>query len=804
MAFKTDIARVALIGLCTAFVIGVGAETAMAQSKPIASASQAPEAPVMVFDGLRSLADPVAANFGREVARATNEQNGKLPHGPVIDRTAQSSEEAGSEVAESALPPIVVTARRTEELLEDVPGSIKVLDDQELERSNIRDTDDVIRRTPNVSFTEGATPGDLNLSIRGISNLIGVGASGPTNGVFVDGVLVNPTGVALGISPNLLDLERTEVALGPQGTAFGRGTIGGAINFVPKKPTDEVEVEFSGEVGSFPDAQGRLILNSPILEDGLLSARLVTFLNASDGFIEQPLIGSSVRRDDQSARLSLRSQPTDRLLFDVSASYDRSGFDAGSTIPLDNLESEDLISLSNEDGESSIERVLVTGTGVYDFDIGSLRSTTSFFFVDSEAEGDGDGLPLSFTFSSFDTQESAIAQEFRFESEAFELPGNYGEVSFNIGSSFSFNSFETESLLDPGEDAFELLTGVFFPMAPPGFVVPDDGSTIGSFTDVSIFNFGVFGDVRWKPFEKLELVGGARFNRDRVETSGETITTGASALVIPSSPFFEAEETFSAITPNASIKYDWTDDFSTYFSFSTGFRAGGISGTFEGPLPFDEERVRSFEAGFRASLLDDRLRLNASGFLLDYDDIQVFISQVVDGVPEFVTENAASARSVGTEIGVVALPVEGLVIDSQLGLNFAKFTDFADSPFGDLTDTRLPNAPVTTYSIVGDYQHPQDILPGVQGFVRSEYTFTSEFANLLDPNLITFDSFDVLNFRLGLRAENFEVEAFVENALNEIYATGSTSLVAAGVLGADVNVDIGEPRRFGFRATMRF
>ncbi|MEM9011158.1 MAG: TonB-dependent receptor [Pseudomonadota bacterium] len=699
------------------------------------------------------------------------------------------------------LDPVVVTARRTEELLEDVPGSVVVITGEEFERSNLTDTTSVVERLPNVTFTESASPIDLNVSIRGITNLIGTGASGPTNGIFVDGVLLNPTGGTSGINSTLVDLERVEAALGPQGTAFGRGTIGGAINFVTKKPTDEFETILNLEVGSYPDGDAQAIFNAPILDDGLLSARLVAFGGANDGFIEFPPGNEpdTVGRDNVGVRLSLRSRPTERLTLDGSISFDRTEFDGSNSATITSVEAGNPISGGDFVEENSLERILIAVDGTYDFDIGTLRSKTSFYQTDVFTFDDTDFTGADFAIGTGILAEQAIAQEVRFESRAFDLPATAGEFAFNVGTSFSFNDFAVASILDPGADAFALIGEELI-----GIPLPDDGSTSTLSSEQEVFNFGLFGDVRWRPVPKLEIAAGARFNFDRVTESGETVSTGLSAFVFPNVPFESGEESFTAVTPNASIKYDWSDDFSTYFAFSTGFRAGGFTASVAGFDSFDEERVRSFEAGFRARFFDGRLAISGSGYLLDYEDIQVSISEVVDLVTVLTVDNAASARSVGSEIGIAAAPIDGLRIDAQMGLNFSKFTDFTDSPFGDLTGTRLPAAPVHTLSVTADYQHPQDLLPGIQGFVRAEYTFRSSFANLLDPDLLTFDGFDVLTFRTGIRGERVELEAFVENALDSVFPTGSTSLVAAGLVGAPVNVDVGPTRRFGLRAKLLF
>ncbi|WP_119166172.1 TonB-dependent receptor domain-containing protein [Algihabitans albus] len=697
------------------------------------------------------------------------------------------------------LGPVTVSARRTEELLQDVPGSVVVLSAEELERSNLQDTAEVSLRLPNVSFIDNSDPADLDLSIRGISNLSGA-ASSPTNGVFSDGILLNPTGDTSGINANLVDLERVEVAYGPQGTAFGRGTIGGAVNFVTNKPTDEFEASLETELGSYPDGRATAIVNAPLLEDGLLSGRLVAFGGISDGFVDfaEGSDPDSVGRDDVGARLSLRSRPTSRLTLDASVSFDRTEFDASNSVAFPSVEEEDLVTTADFIDENSLDRILSSFQWTYDFDVGSLKSTSSLFLTDLDTSDDTDFAALEFTTDTTSLNERALAQEFRFESDSFDLPSESGEIAVNLGTSLSFNERDFSTITDPGADAFRII-GESLGVGP----LADDGSVIGESSNRDVFNFGLFGDVRWRPIPDLEIAGGARFSFDRVKQEGETLSTGFSALTVPSVPFDSGEANFTSITPSASIKYDWTDDFSTYFAFATGFRPGGFSSGRFGFSSFEEETVRSYEGGFRASLFDDRLLVNGSGYLLDYEDIQVSLAGTVGGLPVVVVDNAAEARSIGAEIGISALPIESLRIDTQIGINFSKFTDYTDSPFGDLTDRRLPNAPVHTFSIAGDYEHPREILPGVRGFLRAEYSLRSSFNDDFDPDAAGFDGFDLLNLRLGLRAERFVFEAFVENALDETYATGSSARVASSFGGARI-VDVGPSRRFGLRARLQF
>ncbi|MEM6942681.1 MAG: TonB-dependent receptor [Pseudomonadota bacterium] len=698
------------------------------------------------------------------------------------------------------LDELFVTARRTEELLQDVPGSVVVLSDEELERSNLQTTSEIINRLPNVNFTGGGGPNDLFLSIRGVSNLIATGATGPTNGVFVDGVLINPTGGISGINSTAVDLERVETAFGPQGTNFGRGTIGGAINFVTKKPTDVFEASLSLEAASFPDGRGTAIVNLPLLEDGLLSARLVAFGGVSDGFVDY--LASSdpdtIGTDNAGFRLSLGSRPTDRLSLNASFSFDRTGFDDTNSATLESVEDEDPVFAGMFVEENKLQRILLSGEAVYDLDVGSFILRSSYYETDEATFTDSDLGEPNFTLGIVDLEEQAISEELRFESEEFDLPRSLGTLSFNVGAAISFTDFSLESTTDPEDDAFAFIGDALF-----GSPLGDDGSTFVILSEQELFNFGIFGDVRWRPIPDLELAAGARFHLDRVSESGETLSGGLTAALLPPVELQTGRETFTAITPNASVKYDWSDDLSTYLSFSTGFRAGGFITDVTGFQSFDEESVRQIEGGFRARFLDGRLAVTGSGYFLDYEDIQVSTIDTI-GTTVFTTiDNAASARSVGAEVSIAAAPIEGLTLNALMGVNFSKFTDFTDSSFGDLTGTRLPNAPVHTLSITADYQHPEELLPGIDGFVRAEYNFRTGFTSLLDPDVTSFDGYDVLNFRLGLRSERFEIEAFVENALNEVYATDVVGTPISFV-PSPTTVDIGPTRRFGVRGRMTF
>ncbi|MEM0944265.1 MAG: TonB-dependent receptor, partial [Pseudomonadota bacterium] len=619
---------------------------------------------------------------------------------------------------------IIVTARRFEESLRDVPGSVLAVPAEEIKRSNLVDLNDIILRSPNVNYIEGGAPTDAQISIRGLSSLAGTNGTGPTNGVYIDEVIINPTGQNTGLNPALFDLERIEVLYGPQGTTFGRGTIGGAINYVTAKPSGEFEAELEGEIGSFPDARVRGVINGPILADDRLNGRLSFFIQGADGFVDTPNLPDSQGFDtsDFGARVALRSEPNDRLIVDLSAAYEHNNYVDSVTATEQSIasgNSDNLVALQNTEGEASIDRILTSLRASYDTGFGTATSLTSFFFVEEEGFFDGDISRLDVLLGQSRARTTSIAQEFRFASDDFEVP-LLGTANFTVGTNFSFNQDESDTLTFTGAD----IGAAGF---PPGTSINEN--------ERSVTNFAVFGEATIEPVERLEISAGARFNVDRVKFDLSRVEATGVFLFLPGTPPFSATETFTGVSPRGSVSYRWTEDFSTYVTISTGYRSGGFNTNPNNfSIEFDEERAINYEGGFRSSWFDGKLNVNGSGFATFYKDLQTFTNVPTVTLPISIIDNAAKARSIGTEISIQARPVDGLFLGADYGLALTRFVEFADSLVGDITGERLPNAPVHSFSLIGEYAHP--ILQNrADAFLRGEYSYTSDFFNGVGDSL---------------------------------------------------------------------
>ncbi|MEM9011423.1 MAG: TonB-dependent receptor [Pseudomonadota bacterium] len=738
--------------------------------------------------------------------------------------------------------------------------TIETVDEEEIERANIDNVAGALDSAPNVVVTSEASPLDFQVTVRGISDIGNVNSTAPTVGVFVDGVSLNQTGATGAvINPGLVDVERVDTFLGPQTTTFSRATTAGAVNVVTNKPTDVQEFSVTGDFGAFTDGgdlfgSGSFVANMPFLEDGLLSARLVGFAQASEGFIEVfgDDVSDNIEEEIFGTRLSLRSEPIDDLTLDFQFTYTRTEFDATRLVSLDVLKEDgEFVTFNGPAGEDINDDVLVRFGASYETDIGTFSANSSYRFTDTLFDSDGDGIEAIDIFDSgVSLTSDTFSQEVRYDGTPMQFPIVPGSVTINAGASVNYVESDVSDTVAFGADINDVVIAGVVELAetdpaafeeaaaaiglPPdiglisaiiGLLPPEDFGSLITDDQQDFLNVSVYGDLAWRPIPRLELSGGYRFSFDRVETSDQTVSEGPiEALgLLPASFFVVGDASFTSFSPRASISYDWTDDITTFFAFATGFRPGGITDTPSTVFEFDEEITRTFEVGLRSRFFDDRLAINAGAFYTKIEDFQTPITFLFPGTlipPAVVLANAGDAESFGGELNVAAFPTEGLLLQAGLGINFTEITEFSAPPVDgfapvDLSGTDLPNAPEFTLTLTGDYEYPREVLAGARPFVRADYNFRTGFIGSISETPTELDGFATLDLRFGLRSERFNLEIFGENILNEVFATSGfpgpavdlpvpidslgLPTAAIGPVGTP-----GRPRRIGIRGKIVF
>lgn len=664
---------------------------------------------------------------------------------------------------------VLTSARRTTEAVRDVPGNVAVLSGETLDASNISDFEDAVDYLPNVNIGVNSDPRRATYSIRGISSL-NIAATAPTIGVFQDGVLQNGTGQRYNINPSLRDVERVEISYGPQGTSYGRGTVAGAINIVTAKPVFEQDGAITFRYNDLNEIDAEVMFNTPLSDT--VAVRGVLYGADMPGFIAAPnapetnFIGS----DNAGGRLSLRWQPNAQFTLDASIQHDESSFDGSFFADAASVLSGNPIQFSNTVPGIDIERTNGLLNLAYETDVGTFISTTGWLNSSLVGVEDFDLGPAPEETLRRDDFEDTFSQEFRFESRDLDI--GTGTIAYNLGLSYSEVSSRSVN---------DFSSTNFFGGGPGSFNGIDN-------TDTE--NLALYGDIRWQATPQLEITVGGRYSRDEVSVQRRTISTGS--LVFDPDLNATAEKTFSSFTPSISALYNWNENITTYATYSTGYKPGGfVEG--DGTLTqFNEENVENFEVGLKASFLDDRLRVNASVYSLRYDDIQVPIR--FDPSNGFFggVENAARAKSEGFELFVGADLLPGLTIEGAFGYNDARFTDYRNSSFGDISGSSLPNAPRRNYSLVLDYEFQGDFR-GKTPFIRGEILGRSEFQPEVGSTVSVGD-YNIANLRAGFRSDELDITFFVENVTDEIYAVDSSF----------ENLAPGQPRTFGVLASLRF
>ena len=600
------------------------------------------------------------------------------------------------------LEEIVVTARRREESLQDVPMSVSALDSNRLFALQADDLTQMQFAVPNLYFDRGDGANAV-VFLRGIGQNDSLAFADPGVGVYVDDVFVARSQTAL---LELFDVDRVEVLRGPQGTLYGRNTIGGAIKFVSTPPPDEPEIY--GEAGAgnynFTTINGRI--GGPLVAN-TLNGKIAVHYAQRDGYATNQASGANDGDMDTLAwRAALAWFPNDQLdmLFTIDGKRDRPDT---SRSP---LRETTVTGFADPIGDPTTPTVFQPRTDPYVVDVNanglsdlssdgftlkaswalsddwSLESISAWREMDFDLILDTDGSPLPILDILVREQQKQFSQELRasYNSERMNLTG--GLYYFNDDDS-TFSGFDDGS------------AGIFgFPVVAFGFP-----SSALAQTDQKTESIAVFADLSYALTEKLDLGLGLRYTYEEKESGRvfENFFDINVSVINNTPPFLQGaglpgtpivgKADFDDVTPKLSFAYHASDDTLLYASVARGFKSGGFDGRGSTEFqfqPFDPETVWGYEAGFKSMLADGRMVVNGAVFYNDYSDLQVtsFGADPGTGVFQSLFTNAAEASIKGFEFELAARPVDGLDLNATLAWLDASYDEFNILVGGVVTD----------------------------------------------------------------------------------------------------------------------
>ncbi|WP_425409907.1 TonB-dependent receptor [Hyphococcus sp.] len=725
---------------------------------------------------------------------------------------------------------IVVSARKREENLQETPVAITAFSSGDLAKRSVVTLDGIGDYTPNLVFDKGTggTGGSTStqIYIRGIGQADFLFTTEPGVGIYVDGVY-HPR--SIGSIMDLVDIERVEVLKGPQGTLFGKNSVGGAINVVSRRPGNEFSGGIEAVYGRFDRVDVRANLNVPLVEDKL-AASLAFSSHDIDGYVKRPLAGDELGGiNSKGVRGQVLWTPTENFDLLLSSDYTRHRDDAIANTLIDVDQTGSLIALWNglvapaqmvfyDDSYISEDPFVSNGTGpnFSDLDLwgvsgvatlraGDLtfKSVTAYRNQDAFFGHDSDHSPLTYFEQTVDDNQKQFSQELQINGSHFD-----GRFDWVLGALY----FHEEGLstyriiFAPGlYDALEMLPagiidglgGMGNPVHP---LLDFDGAVSAGIDNDS---YAVFAHTNFAVTDRLSVSGGIRYTYD--EKGFDSILERFSAGVVTHD--VSIEDDWSAWTPKISLDYDLTDNIMVYASAARGFKSGGFNGrptnAFVAMQPFDPEYVWTYETGFKSEFANRRFILNGAMFYSDYTNMQLLAVSIDNfgGIVALV-ENAGAAEIKGFELEMNAVPARNLRLDAGIGFLDAEYSELDPSVASISLDSELVKTPKWSLNFGGEYTAA--LGGALEATFRADYSYRTRTQHVADNNpLLTQDAYGLLSLRLSLAPVDgpWEVSVFGTNLTDERYI--SNGLSQFDTLGT-TDVTFGRPREWGVMAKWSF
>jgi iron complex outermembrane receptor protein len=682
---------------------------------------------------------------------------------------------------------LIVTAQRVEENIQQVPIAVTAFSAAALERSPIESIQDIALRTP--GFSAGAVdPIQSNFAIRGIGSAFGISQNAGGDAsvvVFVDGVYAGRGG-----TPDIdaLDLERIEVLRGPQGTLFGKNTVGGLIQYVTRKPSADTSLRVEGSLGNYERRTLNVRGNMAVTDNVFVSAG--ASIKMRDGFEYNETTGNRVNDQDlRTAALAVRFLPAEALDVTLAADFtdqDQKGnprhnicdatFQAG--IHCVGINPDPRVVNAYTDGY--LRRWLQTYRGEvnYDLGFGTLTSITGYRLVTLNFRTPFFSNPVNPP-AQIESTETDHEKNKQFSQEVRLAFGGFDErLKAQVGV---YYLHEDNTRIEDLQQDFPApaITGVAtYPQMVKGK------------------SWAVFGQASFAVTDQLTITAGLRQTWEKKEGHFIGRKVSGPGLPPPLAADYDVRgsKKWDALTPRFAVDFQATPDVLLYASATRGFKSGGFQGIAgSGPsqaTPYDPEYAWSYEGGAKTQWLENRLRLNLSVFKTDYKDLQV--SQLVP-LCCVVVGNAATAEIKGYELEFVARPLEGLQIDGSYSRLNAEFESFATGATGNFTGNDLPRSPRDKFNLGAQYSVP---IAGWTGLARVDYSNQAhmyfEASNIPTQKQEGFINVDA---RVALTSpdKTWEVALWGKNLTDELVATYVTAFAPY----RQVLVPYAPPRTYG-------
>jgi iron complex outermembrane recepter protein len=741
----------------------------------------------------------------------------------------------------SALSEVVITARRREETVQEVPIPISVLKGALIEESGAFNVNRLKEFVPSVQLYS-SNPRNTTLNIRGLGSTFGLTNDGidPGVGFYIDGVYyVRPAATTL----DFIDVERVEVLRGPQGTLFGKNTTSGAFNITTRKPSFSPAATFETSFGNYGFVQAKSSITGPLSDK--LAARISFSGTQRNGLIENVRTEKSVndinnlgvrgqllyvpngnvnilfigdftrQRPDGFAQVIAGVAPTKRARYRQFDSIIADlGYSLPSTNPFDRVVDHDTPWKSGNDiGGASVNIDIKAGPG-------TLTATSAYRIWNWDPSNDRDftGLPV-LTKSQATSKHRNWSQEIRYAGDFLDkLSGVVGV--FLLGQDLKTDPFHIE---ESGAAQWRFSQSTTSPLwATPGLF---EGYGIKTNSRLQSFSGAVFGQLDWEIVKGLHFLPGIRFNYDSKkvdfdrQTYGGLQTTDSALLelkrLVYTNQQFNADVKKSNISGQATLSYRPFEQLNTFFTYAYSYKPVGVN---LGGLPtangqvlvelatIKPEAVQHFEIGIKSNPSKNST-LNLTLYNTSVKDYQTQVQSPEIGVNRGYLANAEKIRVRGFELDGNIQIKKNLILYGNLAFTDGKYITFTNAPlpleetgltvdgkqvaFKDISGSELPGISKWSGAVGGEYSFTGNLIKkqGKYFFAVDSY-FRSGFSSSPTPSAyLNIDGYALLNARIGFRSVNGpSITLWGRNLLNKDYfeqllPAGGNAGHYAGVLG---------------------
>ena len=648
------------------------------------------------------------------------------------------------------LEEVTVSANKIEENIKDIPQSISVVNEKEIEEKEIQNISDVIKQIPNLSSTFMYSE---RVNFRGINTSVFTNNNPVV--IYIDGV---PHSSVYGFDASLQNTQQIEVLRGPQGALYGKDSIGGVINIITKKPKNELNGFVGTEYGTNNFIQTSFNTNGAVIPDKLFLG-INGKVGKDDGWKtnhNENQDKDSTKKEFHQLNTNLHYNATDNFSIALNIFNDKDykyGFEGGAVPQTQNINDYKRKDFKDENFE-----------------------TDSYMKNKSKAQS----LKMEYLFDG-NTSLTAITANKNIDIDGtwdVDYGNNPNYDGMSMFQDAKSKNFSQEIRLSGENNKFRYITGIYFEkdsfdfdnygMEYPSYLIGDPlGTRIGAkFNSISQANsstYAAFGQVIIPFLESYELTLGGRYQKIKKEMD---LDYYFNPINISANPIFQFDEenTWNSFLPKVAVSKKFDDKLTTYISASKGYLPGGYnnfasSGT-EEENRFDAQTSINYEIGVKDSLLNDNLVLAGSIFYLDIEDIHVYSTDRTTGM--MYTSNAGQADSKGIELEIAYSINNNWKVDTSIGVMKARYSNYIDSNGEDNKNNKIERTPSHSANIGLSYYSNGGFYGRFDIQNQGDMFFNAQ-------NSLKQDSYTVANAKIGYLFDDFDIYTYAKNITDEDY-----------------------------------